>query len=196
MYIRAEYPLAVERLRMALKQARDRGFLGENIFGKNISFDIKVVLGAGAFVCGEATALMTSIEDKAGEPRPKYVHTTERGLWGMPTNLNNVETWANVPIIIEKGAKWYAGIGTENSKGTKLFSLAGKIKNTGIIEVPMGMPLRRIIYDIGGGIPNGKRFKAVQTGGPSGGCIPGRCWISPWITKTCTRPARSWGPAV
>jgi NADH-quinone oxidoreductase subunit F len=172
VYIRAEYPLAVERLRMALSQAGEKGYLGENIFGKHISFDIKVVLGAGAFVCGEATALMTSIEDKAGEPRPKYVHTTERGLWGKPTNLNNVETWANVPKIIEKGAEWYAGIGSEGSKGTKLFSLAGKIKNTGLIEVPMGMPLRKIIYDIGGGIPNGKRFKAVQTGGPSGGCIP------------------------
>ncbi len=167
IYVRAEYPLAVERLRLALDQARSRGFLGENI-----NFNIKVVLGAGAFVCGEATALMASIEDKAGEPRPKYVHTTDRGLWGRPTNLNNVETWANVPMIVENGAEWYAAIGSEGSKGTKLFSLAGKINNTGIIEVPMGIPLRKIIYDIGGGIPGGKRFKAVQTGGPSGGCIP------------------------
>lgn len=172
VYIRAEYPLAVERLRLALDQARERGFLGENIFGKNINFDIKVVLGAGAFVCGEATALMTSIEDKAGEPRPKYVHTTEVGLWGRPSNLNNVETWANVPLIIENGADWYRSVGSENSKGTKLFSLAGKISNTGLIEVPMGIPLRTIVYDIGGGIPGRKKFKAVQTGGPSGGVIP------------------------
>lgn len=172
IYIRAEYPLAVERLRLALEQSRERGFLGENIFGRNINFDIKVFLGAGAFVCGEATALMTSIEDKAGEPRPKYVHTTDKGLWGKPSNLNNVETWANVPLIIMEGANWYTAFGTEKSNGTKLFSLAGKINNTGLIEVPMGIPLRRIIYDIGGGIAGGKKFKAVQTGGPSGGCIP------------------------
>ena len=172
VYIRAEYPLAVNRLRLALDEAREKNFLGENIFGTDFNFDIKVVLGAGAFVCGESTALMTSIEDKAGEPRPKYVHTTDRGLWGRPSNLNNVETWANVPMIIEKGAKWYTGIGSETSKGTKIFSLVGKINNTGLVEVPMGIPLRDIIYSIGGGIPKKKEFKAVQTGGPSGGCIP------------------------
>ncbi|MBL0716350.1 MAG: 4Fe-4S binding protein [Desulfosarcina sp.] len=172
IYIRAEYPLAVNRLRMALDQARQRNFLGSKIFGTDFEFDIKVVLGAGAFVCGESTALMTSIEDKAGEPRPKYVHTTDRGLWGKPSCLNNVETWANVPLIIGKGAKWYRSIGTEKSKGTKIFSLVGKINNTGLVEVPMGIPLREIIFDIGGGIPNKKAFKAVQTGGPSGGCIP------------------------
>jgi len=172
VYIRAEYPLAVSRLRLALSDARKKNFLGENIFGTDFNFDIKVVLGAGAFVCGESTALMTSIEDKAGEPRPKYVHTTDRGLWGKPSNLNNVETWANVPMIIEKGAKWYAGIGSEKSKGTKIFSLVGKINNTGLVEVPMGIPLKDIIFKIGGGIPKKKEFKAVQTGGPSGGCIP------------------------
>ena len=172
VYIRAEYPLAVDRLRLALDQARENNFLGKNIFKTNVNFDIKVVLGAGAFVCGESTALMTSIEDKAGEPRPKYVHTTDRGLWGKPSNLNNVETWANVPLILDKGAEWYAGIGSEKSKGTKIFSLVGKINNTGLVEVPMGIPLRDIIYKIGGGIPRKKEFKAVQTGGPSGGCIP------------------------
>jgi NADH:ubiquinone oxidoreductase subunit F (NADH-binding)/(2Fe-2S) ferredoxin/Pyruvate/2-oxoacid:ferredoxin oxidoreductase delta subunit len=172
VYIRAEYPLAVARLRLALDQARAHHFLGENIFGTEVNFDIKVVLGAGAFVCGESTALMTSIEDRAGEPRPKYVHTTDRGLWGKPSNLNNVETWANVPLIIDKGAQWYAGIGSDTSKGTKIFSLVGKINNTGLVEVPMGIPLRDIIYKIGGGIPRKKAFKAVQTGGPSGGCIP------------------------
>jgi NADH-quinone oxidoreductase subunit F len=172
VYIRAEYPLAVERLQLALKQARAHNFLGKGIFDTDFDFDIKVVLGAGAFVCGESTALMTSIEDKAGEPRPKYVHTTDRGLWGKPSNLNNVETWANVPLIIKNGPQWYADIGTEQSKGTKIFSLVGKINNTGLVEVPMGIPLRDIIFDIGGGIPKKKAFKAVQTGGPSGGCIP------------------------
>ncbi len=172
VYIRAEYPLAVDRLRLALDQARDKNILGKHVFKTDVDFDIKVVLGAGAFVCGESTALMTSIEDKAGEPRPKYVHTTDRGLWGKPSNLNNVETWANVPLIIDKGAEWYAGIGSEKSKGTKIFSLVGKINNTGLVEVPMGIPLRDIIFKIGGGIPRKREFKAVQTGGPSGGCIP------------------------
>lgn len=172
VYIRAEYPLAVDRLRIALDQARERKFLGANIFGTDFEFDIKVMLGAGAFVCGESTALMISIEGKAGEPRPKYIHTTDRGLWGRPSNLNNVETWATVPLIMEKGAEWYSSIGTEKSKGTKIFSLVGKVKHTGLVEVPMGTPLRKIIFDIGGGIPKGKKFKAVQTGGPSGGCIP------------------------
>ena len=173
VYIRAEYPLAVERLRLALDQAQKRNFLGKNIFGKHFNFDIKVVLGAGAFVCGESTALMTSIEDKVGEPRPKYVHTTERGLWDKPSNLNNVETWANVPLIIAKGAKWYSGIGSEHSKGTKIFSLVGKVNNTGLVEVPMGIPLREIIYEIGGGIPNGKKnLKRYKQGAHPGGCIP------------------------
>ncbi len=172
VYIRAEYPLAVDRLRLALDQAREHNYLGKNILGSEFSFDIKIVLGAGAFVCGESTALMTSIEDNPGEPRPKYVHTTDNGLWGKPSNLNNVETWANVPMIIEKGADWYSSIGTEKSKGTKIFSLVGKINNTGLVEVPMGITLREIIYDIGGGIPKKKKFKAVQTGGPSGGCLP------------------------
>ncbi len=172
IYIRAEYPLAVDRLRLALDQARENNFLGTGIFYTDFSFDIKIVLGAGAFVCGESTALMTSIEDKPGEPRPKYIHTTDRGLWGKPSNLNNVETWANVPLIIERGADWFSSIGTEKSKGTKIFSLVGKINNTGLVEVPMGIPLGDIIYDIGGGIPKNKAFKAVQTGGPSGGCLP------------------------
>ena len=172
VYIRAEYPLAVDRLRLAIDQAREHDFLGKNIFGSSFSFDIKIVLGAGAFVCGESTALMTSIEDNPGEPRPKYIHTTDKGLWGKPSNLNNVETWANVPMIIEKGAEWYASIGTEKSKGTKIFSLVGKINNTGLVEVPMGITLGEIIFDIGGGIPKNKKFKAVQTGGPSGGCLP------------------------
>jgi NADH-quinone oxidoreductase subunit F len=172
VYVRAEYPLAVERLRNALSQAREKGFLGKGIFGRNFDFDIRVFLGAGAFVCGEETALMASMEDKPGEPKLKYVFPTEKGLWDQPTVLNNVETWANIPAIIREGAEWYAGFGTEKSKGTKLFSLAGKINNTGLIEVPMGTPLRRIIYDIGGGIPGGKELKAVQMGGPSGGCIP------------------------
>jgi NADH:ubiquinone oxidoreductase subunit F (NADH-binding)/(2Fe-2S) ferredoxin/Pyruvate/2-oxoacid:ferredoxin oxidoreductase delta subunit len=172
IYVRNEYPLAVTNATLALDRARESGLLGENILGSGFSFDIKIMRGGGAFVCGESSALFASIEGRSGEPRAKYVHATDRGLWNKPTNLNNVETWANVPLIISKGAKWYAGIGTEGSKGTKIFSLVGKIKNTGLVEVPMGITLREIIYDIGGGIPNGKKFKAVQTGGPSGGCIP------------------------
>ncbi|HDH97471.1 MAG TPA: 4Fe-4S dicluster domain-containing protein, partial [Proteobacteria bacterium] len=172
VYVRNEYPLAVKNLGIALEQARACGLLGENILGTDFSFDIRVNRGGGAFVCGESTALMLSIEGKAGRPRPKYIHTVESGLHGKPTNLNNVETWANVPFIINRGAEWYRSIGTENSKGTKIFSLVGKVNNTGLIEVPMGITLREIIFDIGGGIPGGKKFKAVQTGGPSGGCIP------------------------
>jgi len=171
VYIRAEYPLAVERLRLAIKQARERGYLGKDIMGHGHDFDIFVRLGAGAFVCGEETALIASLEDQIGEPRPKPPFPVNKGLWGMPTNINNVETWATVPRIINNGAKWFASIGTEKSKGTKIFSLVGKINNTGLVEVPMGMPLREIIYDIGGGIPKNKKYKAVQTGGPSGGCI-------------------------
>ncbi len=172
VYIRAEYPLAIQRLKLALDQARQRGFLGTNIMGRGMQFDIEVKPGAGAFVCGEETALIASLEDQIGEPRPKPPFPAQKGLWGMPTNINNVETWATVPKIINRGAPWFAAIGSERSKGTKIFSLVGKIRNTGLVEVPMGMPLKEIIYDIGGGIPNDKRFKAVQTGGPSGGCIP------------------------
>jgi NADH:ubiquinone oxidoreductase subunit F (NADH-binding)/(2Fe-2S) ferredoxin/Pyruvate/2-oxoacid:ferredoxin oxidoreductase delta subunit len=172
IYVRNEYPLAVRNSRIALDQARDYGLLGESILGSGFSFDIRVARGAGAFVCGESTALMASIEGHVGEPRTKYIHTAVRGLWDKPTNLNNVETYANVPLIINRGAEWYTRIGTEGSKGTKIFSLVGKINNTGLVEVPMGITLREIIYDIGGGIPGGKEFKAVQTGGPSGGCIP------------------------
>ncbi len=172
VYVRHEYPLAVVNLGIAVEQAREYGLLGESILGSGFDFDIKISRGGGAFICGESTALMASLEGKIGEPRPKHIHTVVSGLNGKPSNLNNVETWANVPLIINRGADWYSQIGTEGSKGTKIFSLVGKINNTGLIEVPMGITLREIIYDIGGGIPNGKRFKAVQTGGPSGGCIP------------------------
>lgn len=172
IYIRDEYSLAIKNVSKAIEQAKERGFLGGNILNKGFSFDIQIVRGGGAFVCGESTALMSSIEGKVGEPRTKYIHSTERGLWERPTVLNNVETWANVPEIINKGAEWFNSIGTGRSKGTKVFSLVGKVNNTGLIEVPMGMTLREIIFDIGGGIPGNKKFKAVQTGGPSGGCIP------------------------
>ncbi len=172
VYIRAEYPLAVERLHLAIKQAKERGYLGKNILGKGLDFMIKVKLGAGAFVCGEETALIASIEGKRGQPKAKPPFPVQKGLWGYPTIINNVETLANVPYIIRKGASWYAAMGTEKSKGTKVFALTGKILNSGLIEVPMGIPLKEVIYDIGGGIENGKKLKAVQTGGPSGGCIP------------------------
>ena len=172
IYVRHEYPLAVDNAGIAIEQARKMGFLGKNILGSGFDFEVKISRGGGAFVAGESTALMASIEGFVAEPRAKHIHTVESGLWDKPTNLNNVETWANVPLIVEKGADWYSKIGTEGSKGTKIFSLVGKINNTGLIEVPMGMTLREIVYDIGGGIPGGKRFKAVQTGGPSGGCIP------------------------
>ncbi|TKY91480.1 MAG: 4Fe-4S dicluster domain-containing protein [Candidatus Methanomarinus sp.] len=172
IYVRNEYPLAVANLTIAIEQAREHGLLGKNILGSGFDFDISINRGGGAFVCGESTALMASLEGMPGEPRDKYIHTSEKGLWDRPSNLNNVETWANVPLIINKGADWYSSIGTQSSKGTKVFSLVGKINNTGLVEVPMGMTLREIIYDIGGGIPDDKEFKAVQTGGPSGGCIP------------------------
>ena len=172
VYVRHEYPLAVTNLSIAIKQARECGLLGENILGSGFDLDIKISRGGGAFICGESTALMASLEGKIGEPRPKHIHTVVSGLNGKPTNLNNVETWANVPLIINRGADWYSRIGTDSSKGTKIFSLVGKINNTGLVEVPMGITLREIIYDIGGGIPDGKKFKAVQTGGPSGGCLP------------------------
>jgi len=172
IYVRNEYPLAVKHIKIAIEQAEEYGFLGENILGSGFSFSVKINQGGGAFVCGESTALMASIEGKVGEPRAKHIHTVESGLWEKPTNLNNVETWANVPVIIARGADWYSKIGTKESKGTKVFSVVGKINNTGLVEVPMGITLREIIYDIGGGIPEGKKFKAVQTGGPSGGCVP------------------------
>ncbi len=172
IYVRAEYPIAVDRLNIAIKQAREAGMLGNNIFGSDFSFDIDLRLGAGAFVCGEETALMTSIEGNRGEPRPRPPFPAEKGLFQKPTILNNVETYANIPQIILKGAEWFASMGTEKSKGTKVFALGGKINNTGLVEVPMGTTLRTVIEEIGGGIPNGKKFKAAQTGGPSGGCIP------------------------
>jgi len=172
IYVRAEYPIAVKRLNIAIKQAKEYGLLGNNIFGTGFNFDIEIRLGAGAFVCGEETALMTSIEGKRGEPRPRPPFPANKGLFGKPTILNNVETLANVPVIINKGPQWFNKIGTEKSKGTKVFAVGGKINNTGLIEIPMGMTLREVIYDIGGGIPNDKAFKAAQTGGPSGGCIP------------------------
>jgi NADH-quinone oxidoreductase subunit F len=172
IYIRAEYPLAIERLQLALRQMGEYGLLGDNILGSGFSFHLKIKEGAGAFVCGEETAMIASIEGKRGMPRSRPPFPANSGLWGKPTNINNVETWANVSAILEKGAEWYAGYGTEKSKGTKTFALAGKINRTGLIEVPMGITLKEIIYGIGGGIPNGKRFRAVQTGGPSGGCLP------------------------
>jgi len=172
VYIRAEYPLAVKHLEIALKQMHEYGLLGENILGSGFDFDIEIRMGAGAFVCGEETALMASIEGRVGEPRPRPPFPAQSGLWGKPTNINNVKSWANVPLIIEKGADWYASIGTEDSKGTKIFSMVGKINNTGLVEVPMGISLRELIYEIGGGVPGGKAFKAAQIGGPSGGCIP------------------------
>ena len=172
IYVRAEYPIAVERLQIAINQAREYGLLGKNIFDTGFNFDIELRLGAGAFVCGEETALMTSIEGNRGEPRPRPPFPAVKGLFQKPTILNNVETWANIPQIILHGPEWFASMGTEKSKGTKVFALGGKINNTGLVEIPMGTTLRTVIEDIGGGIPNGKKFKAAQTGGPSGGCIP------------------------
>ena len=172
VYVRAEYPIAVKRLSIAIEQAREYGLLGENIFDSGFDFDIEIRLGAGAFVCGEETALMTSIEGNRGEPRPRPPFPAVKGLFGKPTVENNVETFANIPQIILRGADWFASMGTERSKGTKVFALGGKINHTGLVEIPMGTTLKHIIYDIGGGIPNGKKFKAAQTGGPSGGCIP------------------------
>lgn len=172
VYVRAEYPIAVQRLQIAIDQAKEYGMLGKDIFGTGFDFDLEIRLGAGAFVCGEETALMTSIEGKRGEPRPRPPFPAVKGLFQKPTVLNNVETYANIPLIVMKGAEWFKSIGTEKSAGTKVFAVGGKIVNTGLVEVPMGTTLREIVYDIGGGIPNGKKFKAAQTGGPSGGCIP------------------------
>ena len=187
IYVRAEYPVAVKRLGIAINQAHEYGLLGDNILDSGFSFNLEVRLGAGAFVCGEGSALMTSIEGKRGEPRPKPPRSAVKGLWKKPTVLNNVETYANVPQIIMKGADWFAGIGTEGSKGTKVFALGGKINNIGLVEVPMGTTLRDIIFDIGGGIPNGKSFKAAQTGGPSGGCLPAEHLDTPIDYDTLTR---------
>ncbi len=172
VYVRAEYPIAVKRLSIALEQAREYGLLGKNIFGTDFNFDIHIRLGAGAFVCGEETALLTSVEGNRGEPRVRPPFPAVKGLWGQPTIVNNVETYANIAQIIMKGAEWFSSMGTETSKGTKVFALGGKIKNTGLVEIPMGTTLREVVEEIGGGIPNGKKFKAAQTGGPSGGCIP------------------------
>ena len=172
IYVRNEYPLAVRNINIAMKQAKNYGLLGKNILGSGFDFSVKISRGGGAFVCGESSALMKSLEGEVGRPRAKYIHTVEKGYRDLPSTLNNVETWANVPLIINRGAGFYAAIGTEKSKGTKIFSLVGKVKNTGLVEVPMGTPLRTIIYDIGGGILKNKKFKAVQTGGPSGGCVP------------------------
>ena len=172
IYVRDEYPLAVNRVKIAIEQATDYGLLGKDILNSGFDFEVDVVRGGGAFVCGEETALMASIEGRVGRPYPRPPFPVEKGLWGQPTNINNVETWANVPIIIQRGGAWYSTLGTKKSKGTKVFSLVGKINNSGLVEVPMGITLRKIIFDIGGGIPGGKKFKAVQSGGPSGGCIP------------------------
>lgn len=172
IYVRAEYPIAVEHLKIAIEQARTLGLLGENILGTHFSFDLEIKMGAGAFVCGEETALIASIEGKRGMPRPRPPYPATSGIWGKPTNINNVETFANVPVIFLNGSAWYKAIGTESSKGTKIFALAGNVKNTGLVEVPMGTTLREIVFDIGGGIPGRKKFKAAQMGGPSGGCVP------------------------
>lgn len=179
IYVRAEYPLAVKRLQIAIEQAREKGFLGKNILGSDFSFDIEIFQGAGAFVCGEETALMASIEGKRGMPRHRPPFPAQSGLWGKPTLINNVKTYAYVPQIIVRGAEWFSSIGTKNSKGTAVFALTGKVANCGLIEVPMGISLREITYGIGGGIPDGKEFKAVQTGGPSGGCLPAALLDSP-----------------
>jgi NADH:ubiquinone oxidoreductase subunit F (NADH-binding)/ferredoxin len=172
IYVRHEYPLAIKNSTIALIQAREYGLLGSDILGSGFNFDVRISMGGGAFVAGESTALMASIEGKMAEPRAKYIHTTEIGLWGKPTVLNNVETWTNVPFIIVRGPEWFSKIGTDRSKGTKIFSLVGKVKNTGLVEVPMGITLGEIVNDIGGGVLEGRKLKAVQTGGPSGGCIP------------------------
>ena len=172
MYVRAEYPLAIEKLSRALEQARELGFLGENILGSGFAFDISIERGSGAFVCGEETALIASIEGTTGEPRQRPPFPAQKGLWGKPTNINNVKTWATIPLIIARGAEWFSEIGTEKSKGTMIFSMVGKVKMNGLVEVPMGMTLRELVFDVGGGVPDKRAFKAVQTGGPSGGCIP------------------------
>nr|MBC8385624.1 4Fe-4S binding protein [Candidatus Cloacimonadota bacterium] len=201
VYIRKEYPLALQRLETAIQQAKEKGLIGENILGSDFCFEIKIHRGAGAFVCGESSALMASMSGKAGEPKAKYVHNVEVGYRGKPTVLNNVETWANIPVIFEKGAEWFANIGSgdvsknpwNGSSGTKVFSLVGNIVNSGLVEVPMGITLREIIFEIGGGIPNGRKFKAVQTGGPSGGCLPESLLDSPVDFDTLTKAGSMMG---
>jgi len=193
IYVRAEYPLAVETLRRAISAARAAGLLGRNIFGAGFDFDVEISLGGGAYVCGESTALMASIEGKPGEPRAKYTHTVEKGLWDRPSNLNNVETWANVPVIISKGSSWYNMIGTPKSTGTKMFSLVGKVNRVGLVEVPMGITIRQMVNSVGGGVPGGGEFKAIQTGGPSGGCIPKECWDLPLDFESLTEAGSMMG---
>ena len=193
VYVRAEYPLAVEHLKIAIAQAEENGLVGEKVFGTSHSFHLKVIQGAGAFVCGEETALIASIEGRVGEPVPRPPFPAQKGLWGKPTIINNVKTWASVPVIITRGANWYASIGTESSKGTMVFSLVGKVNNTGLVEVPMGITLREMIYEIGGGIPDGKKLKAVQVGGPSGGCIPASMIDLPIDYEALTRAGSMMG---
>jgi NADH-quinone oxidoreductase subunit F len=193
IYVRHEYPLAVKHLTIAIGQAREYGLLGKDILGTGFDFDIHINRGGGAFVCGESSALMRSIEGKIGEPRAKYIHATDKGLFDKPTVLNNVETWANVPLIIQNGASWFTGIGVPKNTGTKIFSLVGKVKNTGLIEVAMGTTLREIIYEIGGGIIGDRPFKAVQTGGPSGGCLPAAALDYPVDFDTLTKAGSMMG---
>ena len=200
IYCRAEYPLAIKRLNIAIKQAEERGFLGNNILGTKFSFKLHLKEGAGAFVCGEETALMASIEGRRGMPTPRPPFPAQSGLWGKPSTINNVKSLASIPVIINKGADWYASIGTGKSKGTTVFALTGKIANAGLVEVPLGTKLRDIIFEIGGGIPKGKRFKAVQTGGPSGGCLPASFLNSSvdyetWTSPSISPPFPSWNPA-
>ena len=183
IYCRAEYPLAIHRLNIAIAQAEEMGLMGDNIFGSDFSFKVEIREGAGAFVCGEETALISSIEGKVGEPRPRPPYPAQSGLWGKPTTINNVKTWSHIAPIIMRGAQWYSSFGTEQSKGTTVFSLVGKVKNTGLVEIPLGTTLREMIYDIGGGIADNKELKAVQTGGPSGGCIPVSTWTPRWTTS-------------
>ncbi len=193
IYVRHEYPLARQHAEKAISQAREAGLLGRNILGAGLNFDVETVQGGGAFVCGESTALIASIEGRTGEPRSKQIHTAAQGLWGKPTNINNVETWANVPLILQKGSRWFSSIGTERSKGTKIFSLVGKVKYTGLVEVPMGTTLHEIIYGIGGGPQDGKAIKAVQTGGPSGGCIPASFFHLPVDYESLTQAGSMMG---
>ncbi len=193
IYVRHEYPLALQHAEIAISQAREAGLLGKNILGTGLNFDVETAQGGGAFVCGESTALIASIEGRTGEPRSKQIHTAAQGLWGKPTNINNVETWANVPLILQRGSQWFSTLGTERSKGTKIFSVVGKVKNTGLVEVPMGTTLHEIIHDIGGGPQNGKGIKAVQTGGPSGGCIPASLFHLPVDYESLTQAGSMMG---
>jgi len=187
IYCRAEYPIAVRNAMRAIEQAEERGFLGQNILGSGFDCELTVRTGAGAFVCGEETALIASLEDRMGTPRPRPPFPAQSGVWGNPTNINNVETWANVPLVIRRGADWYASLGTEKSKGTKIFSLVGEVRNTGLVEVPMGMTLRELVFEIGGGALPGRQVKAVQSGGPSGGCIPARLFDLPVDYESLTQ---------